>query len=387
MPALQGLERICRLEERFNDLVGVLELQAAAADEDDARVEILIRLADLHERHFVRPTQAAPVLEDALRINPRHPAALSALERCYHSLRAWPELVRVLELRATLADSTAEQSAVLARSAEILELELGDLSGATQAWQRVWDLDPTSERAVSELARFAERANDWAAAAAYKAKLAELATSPEVAAKIHVAIAEMLSAPDRDPKLARIHYERAASIHPNTTEAWEGPERDARRAGDPKRVAMFLEKRAASTEAPRPKAQLFVELAQLHASQGDGSVADLAFERAIKADATNEIAAEAVLDRPRPRGALGRGATDVRRPPRRDPARGEPGARVRSLPARDPNCVRARARGPRVPLCARRLPHVSVARIRGGPGRCLSRGPRRRGAPRPASGS
>ena len=174
---------------------------------------------------------------------------------------------------------------------------MADLPGATQAWQRVWDLDPTSERAVSELARFAERANDWAAAAAYKAKLAELATSPEAAAKIHVAIAEMLSAPDRDPKLARIHYERAASIHPNTTEAWEGLERDARRAGDPKRIVMFLEKRAASTEAPRPKAQLFVELAQLHASQGDGPVAELAFERAIKADPTNEVAAEAMLDR------------------------------------------------------------------------------------------
>ncbi|MGO8997343.1 MAG: tetratricopeptide repeat protein, partial [Polyangiaceae bacterium] len=295
MKALEGLERICRLQERFGDLVGVLEREIAAAEHDDARVEILVRLADLHERHFVRPLQAAVALEEVVRIDPRHATALGALERCYHALRAWPELVRVLELRVRMADSTSEQNAVLARIAELLEREVGDAAAATRTWQRIWDQDPSSERALSELARLAERANDWSAAAAYKAKLADLAPSPEASAKIHVAIAEMLSAPERDPKLARVHYERAASIHPNTTQAWEALEKEARRTGDTKRAALFLEKRAASTESPRQKAQLFVELAQTFAADGDAPGAELAFERAIKADPTNETAAEAML--------------------------------------------------------------------------------------------
>ena len=189
MKALEGLERICRLQERFGDLVGVLEREIAAAEHDDARVEILVRLADLHERHFVRPLQAAVALEEVVRIDPRHATALGALERCYHALRAWPELVRVLELRVRMADSTSEQNAVLARIAELLEREVGDAAAATRTWQRIWDQDPSSERALSELARLAERANDWSAAAAYKAKLADLAPSPEASAKIHVAIA------------------------------------------------------------------------------------------------------------------------------------------------------------------------------------------------------
>ncbi len=69
-----------------------------------------------------------------------------------------------------------------------------------------------------------------------------------------------------------------------------------RRAGDPKRTALFLEKRAASTESPRQKAQLFVELAEMQMARGETAAAELAFERAIKADATNEVAAEAMLD-------------------------------------------------------------------------------------------
>jgi tetratricopeptide (TPR) repeat protein len=294
--ALQGLERVCRLEERFADLALVLERQAAVAGDDEARVEILVRLADLHERHFASPTQASPILEEAVRINPRHPTALSALERCYHSLRAWPEMVAALEIRVGVVEATPEKTAVLTQIALLLELEMGDLEGATQSWQRVLNYDPSNVRGLAELARSCERANDWPAAAAYKAKLAELAPSPEESAKIHVAIGDMLSADERDPKLAHSHYERAASIHPNTTEAWEGLEREARRSGDGKRTALFLEKRAASTEAPRHKAELFVELARLHESQGDAAVAELAFERAIKADPTNETAAEAVLD-------------------------------------------------------------------------------------------
>jgi Tfp pilus assembly protein PilF len=159
----------------------------------------------------------------------------------------------------------------------------------------LWDKEPANERALAELARLAERASDWAAAAAYRSKLAEFATTNEAAAKIHVAIAEMLAAPDRDPKLARVHYEKAVSIHPGTPQAWEALEKDARRAGDRKRTALFLEKRAASTESPRQKAQLFVELAEMRAEEGDAASADLAFERAIKADSSNEVAAEAML--------------------------------------------------------------------------------------------
>ena len=105
----------------------------------------------------------------------------------------------------------------------------------------------------------------------------------------------MLDAPERDPKLARVHYERAATVHPATPVAWEALERDARRSGDARRTALFLEKRAASTESPRAKAQLFVELAQMHVARGDVAAAELTFERAIKADPTNEDAAEAML--------------------------------------------------------------------------------------------
>jgi tetratricopeptide (TPR) repeat protein len=293
MQALRGLERIYRLEDRFADLARVLERQAEVSPDAKARAACLVRVADVHEKLFVRPQNAVPKLEEALRADPKNPDALPALERCYTSLRAWADLVRVLHVRAAQTDSAKEQIAIVSRVAELLELQLGDAEGAAQAWQRVWDLDPANEEALGELARLAERAQDWAAAAAFRAKLADLAPSPEAAARIHVAIGDLLSAEDRDPALARKHFEKAASLHPATPQAWEALEREAKRGGDVKRAAMFLERRAASTESPRLKAQLFVELAQMY--EGDAPGAELAYERAIKADPTNEVAADAVL--------------------------------------------------------------------------------------------
>jgi tetratricopeptide (TPR) repeat protein len=295
MSALQGLERICRIGERFVELVQILEGQVEASSDDDDRIDALIRLADVHERHFVKPQHAAQKLEDALRIDPRHEGALIAAERCYHAMRAWIELVRVLEQQAKAEESTVAQIIILVRVAELYELKMDDSRNAAATWLRVYDMDPSSERALGELARLAERATEWSAAAAYRAKLADLATSPDASAKIHVAIGEMLSMAGRDPKLARVHYEKAASIHPGTTEAWEALEKEARRNGDSRRVMMFLEKRAASCDVPRMKGQLFVELAALHKGEKDVAAAELAYERAIKADPKNEVAAEAVL--------------------------------------------------------------------------------------------
>ena len=295
MTALQGLERICRLTTRFVELVQVLEAEVEASGDDDERIDVLIRLADVHERHFVKPHEAAARLEDALRIDARHEGALVAAERCYHAMREWPDLVRVLELQVKAEESTGGQIAMIERIAELHELKLNDAKSAAAAWLCIYDLDPSSERALTELARLAERGSEWSAAAAYRAKLADLAASPDASAKIHVAIGEMLSAAGRDPKLARVHYEKAASIHPGTTEAWEALEKEARRSGDTRRAMMFLEKRAASCDVPRLKGQLFVDLASMHKDESDVAAAELAYERAIKADPKNEVAAEAVL--------------------------------------------------------------------------------------------
>jgi tetratricopeptide (TPR) repeat protein len=77
--------------------------------------------------------------------------------------------------------------------------------------------------------------------------------------------------------------------------AWQSLQDLAVRRGDWQAAAFCLEKRAALTDGPRRKAQLYVELAAMRQEKDDAAGARAAYEAAIAADVTNEVAANAML--------------------------------------------------------------------------------------------
>ena len=296
LDALGGLERMYRAQEKYRELEGVLEKQAqieASSSED--RVQALLRLALLNEKHFLRHDVAAKTLTAILDLDPRRDEALEALERCQIAMRAWPDVIATLDRRANLARDPAQKAEVLYRMAEIEESKLADLAAALQTYERIANHDPRGTLALGELARLSEKMQDWGATAAYRARLAQLSADANQAAQLLVQIGDMLAQPGRDPGSARHYYERALTMVPNHAGAWEALQKDAEREGDPTRIAYCLEQRAAVTDSPRLRAQLLVELARVKKQIGSDSGAFMAYEEAAIADPTNETAAAAVL--------------------------------------------------------------------------------------------
>ncbi len=296
MQALRGLERICRRAEDFSELTRVLEKQVDAAESDDDRIAALLRLVDVHERLFVKPQNAAPKLELILVFDPTHTGAHEGLERCYRAMRDWTELVRALERRARVTVSSFEKCDCLMKVATVHEEKLANVDAALDALKRVYDIDDGHVQAITELARICERQRDWAAAAAYRARLADLAESAKVTAQIHIQIGEMLITDDRDPVCARLHFEKAVAFDHGAVSAWEALQRIATRTGDQMFAVHCLERRCEHTESARLKAQLLVELAKMKASLGDTRGALSTYEYAIGTDPNNEAAARALLD-------------------------------------------------------------------------------------------
>src|SRR5947209_14399551 len=64
LDALRGMERICLRREMFDRLREVLERQIPLVREPSERHALLLRLADLWEVRFLKPAQAAPMLEE-----------------------------------------------------------------------------------------------------------------------------------------------------------------------------------------------------------------------------------------------------------------------------------------------------------------------------------
>lgn len=296
MPALEGLERICRTSEGYGRLAEVLAAQVDAAVEREDRVAPALRLAELLEKHFVRPADAVARYEQALELAPELERAADGVERCWLSLRQWSKLAAALERRAVAAESTADAIAALERLGEVRETKEQDLPAAFAAWRRVYELDTSHLESIQRLARLCEKQGDVIASAAYRARLADLADDPREKARIHVAVGEMLAPEGRDPACARIHFERAVEMDPRSAVAWEQLQNLALRERDMMYATFCLERRAENAEAPRLKAQLLIELAKLRLSLGDTRGALATYEYAFETDPTSEATARALLE-------------------------------------------------------------------------------------------
>jgi tetratricopeptide (TPR) repeat protein len=294
--ALMGLERIYRALEKFRELEGVLgRLATSPTESAEDRAGALMRLAELNEKHFLRYDVAAQKLEEVLAFDPAPEGALAALERCQRAMRAWSDLTATLDQRAEAAGDPSEKAEVLFRRAEVEESKLGDLDAAVATYERILRLDDRATLPLNELARLSEKKQDWPAAAAYRAKLAGLQSDGGTAAQLLVQIGDMLAQPGRNPESARGYYERALALVPSHPGAWEALQRDAERSGDGERIVYCLEQRVQVTEASRMRAQLLVELARQRKQLGNDAGAFAAYEEAIRADSTNELAAASVL--------------------------------------------------------------------------------------------
>ncbi len=294
--ALQGLERIGREQGKHAQVEWCLERQVEVALTGAERVDALLKLAELHETKFLKRERAVEVLERIVLEEPAHPQALKALERCYHALRAWPQLAKVLRSRADNTYDKKQKTELLELAAEVFESKLGDPAAAIDVHRDLLVVDPSHRRALTDLSRLYEKLGDWTNMAMYKARVAELSTSKRQASQLLVQLGDFLSAPERDAITARLQYERAVTVDPTNAAAWEALQRVAAAAGDDRRVAECLAQRARNVDAPRQRAAIFVELANLHIGNGAERAARDAFELAIAADGANEAAAVAMLD-------------------------------------------------------------------------------------------
>lgn len=294
--ALQGLERIGREQEKHAQVEWSLERQVEVALTDAERVDALLKLAELHETKYLKRERAAEMLERVLELEPTSPAALRALERCYHALRDWPRLARVLRVRAENTYDKKQKVELLELAAEVFESKLGDLAAAVEIHRDLLVADPKHRRALGDLARLYEKLGDWGNVATYKARLAELAPGKRQASQLLVQLGDFLAAPDRDPIAARLQYERAVAVDPTHAAAWEALQRVVAAAGDDRRVVACLEQRAKHVDGPRQRAAILVELAEAQQRLGDERAAREAFEGAVRSDPSNEAAAAAMLE-------------------------------------------------------------------------------------------
>src|SRR5690606_24641059 len=106
------------------------------------------RLARIAEEHLGDDMRAVEAYTRAVEQAGDDPAALSALDRLYTKMAAWPELSEILDRRVQSSMDPEERAALLVRQGVLKQEQFQDLRGAFRAFSEVLDTNPEEERAV-----------------------------------------------------------------------------------------------------------------------------------------------------------------------------------------------------------------------------------------------
>ena len=151
--ALAALEVIFARDEKYTELLDVYRRKAEIAEAPDERLQILFRIASIHEEMLNQPAEAIRAYGDVLAQDPDNLAALRALDRLYVAGQHWQDLGDNLTRQLTLCDDDDDRVPLLVRLASLRETHLKEPAAAIETYRQVLELDATNLPATAALER------------------------------------------------------------------------------------------------------------------------------------------------------------------------------------------------------------------------------------------
>jgi tetratricopeptide (TPR) repeat protein len=215
--ALAALDRLHTSAGHFEALADVLERRIKIAEAAD-RTDLIWRRARVLEEKLGNPDAAAACLRglgpDAL----SDPDTAAALLRNLRNAGLSHEAMRILEQRIVALRTNDENPELIAalylEKAQLRADDLDDMEGALDAIESALAIAPTSSTALSALARFHLKRNDFKAYAAAVLRQADAMTGQPDQVSVLLEAAAVFRDQLADSLQARVCFERAVKEHP-----------------------------------------------------------------------------------------------------------------------------------------------------------------------------
>jgi tetratricopeptide (TPR) repeat protein len=165
------------------------ELAQSLSDPTLAR-DYWLRIAGIHDR-LGDVDLAARAYGRVLAIDPGDSDGLAALEQLFTRTQRWKDLIGVVERRIDQTSDVKEREALYGSMADIYDERLGRPEAAVSAYQKVLELDPTSDRALRALDALFTRQAMWGDLAENLEAQLSLAASEEEQISLMLRLADL----------------------------------------------------------------------------------------------------------------------------------------------------------------------------------------------------
>jgi tetratricopeptide (TPR) repeat protein len=289
---LDPLLRLARITQRWGELP--LDEMARLIDiNDDASPRRLGEIAGAWQQ-LGRGYRAADCLERVLALKPSDGQAHEALELFYRSTGEWPVLIGLLGRRAVHVDDR-ERAELFREMGLIYERELGDDSGALDAYREADRLEPEHADVVDAVARLLLRigGSDEEALATLE-RLARLVREPGRRAIAWFRAADVARQYDWDK--AQALYERARADDPDLVPAIDGLAALLRDRGELPAVIALLVEAAERPALAAERARWLADAADYCVATGDTDRAKRLYREARTAEPASDRAGLALVE-------------------------------------------------------------------------------------------
>ena len=147
------LDRMAEASGRWAELAAAIEAEIERVMDSQLQVEMLMRLARVYEEETREVEKAIATFKRVAEAEPDRKDGLVALDRLYTMTERWQDLADIVRREIRLSDTEEQIVSLTYRLAQILEVALGDLPKAVEAYQEILGIAPSHEETRVTLER------------------------------------------------------------------------------------------------------------------------------------------------------------------------------------------------------------------------------------------
>ncbi|HOU52746.1 MAG TPA: tetratricopeptide repeat protein [Myxococcota bacterium] len=258
--ALAALDRLYQKDQRWANLLEVLEREAVSAPYLQEQIDFRMRAANVLRDHLEDLDGAVEAFRAVLKLDDMYVPALQSLAELHEMRNEHRDLFRVLSTLADISTDAAERVRIQRRMAAIADQHLGDAQGALALWEEISRVDLEDPEPLQELQRLLALREDWEGLLdACEREILLPTTTESRAIELLRKIARVAEERLEDSYRAQAAWRRVIERQPQDVEALLALRRLYRESGDLDGLSRTLESLYQNPEVPEEDRTAYCE--------------------------------------------------------------------------------------------------------------------------------